>query len=193
MSLDLESRKADLTRMGYTVRYEEPGLFVASYARWYWDCMVTKLSYITLVRRVSHLTPQIIQADLASLAQRATEYDPSALPRGFQKGRALVAFYLADTADPEAIRIAKSAPKLDFASFTMAGILEANGNQSWYDKTALWGAVFYAKFHHLMRRLVAPSAAPSSEPISIPGAILMGFLVLMLVSPCVCLIPAMLQ
>jgi hypothetical protein len=189
---ELESRKADLTRMGYGIRYEQADLFVASFARWYWECMVTKISFLVLVRRVAHLTRQMIKDDLAALAARATEYDPSALPRGFQKGRALVTFYVADTADADAIELAKTRPALDFASFAMAGVVDRQGNEAWYDKTAVFGAVYYAKFHHLLRRLVRPTAPPVDEPLSIPGVIITALLVLLILSPCICCIPLML-
>jgi hypothetical protein len=184
----LEARRADLLAMGFTVRHEQDDLFVASRSVWYWDCLVTKMSFIVLVRRVGHLDEATIRADHRELAARATVYDPSALPRGFQKGRALAAFYVCDSADEGAVRLARTRPALDFASFTLAGLVTIGGQQAWYEQTPFFGAVYYAKFHHLMRHLVQPGAHAPGDPLSVPGVAVSAVLGLMLLSPCCCLI-----
>ncbi len=182
--LDLGPRRAELERQGYRVIEDEPQLLTAVRSRWHWDCVVTKLTLLVRVRRVQRVTVQLMRADRDWLNQHAGDLDPSALPRGFQKGRAVVVIYLADEADDEARALAAQAPTLEFASFQMAAILEASGQESWYSSTRLWGAVYYPKFQHAIRRMLDPVSPAGNEPISVLGAVLMLMMLVPLALMC---------
>jgi hypothetical protein len=167
----LSAHRQELERQGYRIVAGLPDGFVASRSKWYWECMVTKISTMVLVRQVDEVTAPMILADRAALAQNATQYDPSALPRGFQKGRALATFYVAGRATPEAIALATARPPLEFASFSLVGIAEG-GRVHYYRDTPFVGGIYFAKFRYLLGRLGEPGAAPDAEPLSALGLML---------------------
>ncbi len=191
LDLDLPSRRIDLERQGYRIIEEQPQLLTAVRSRWYWDCAVTKLTLLVRVRRVGRVTGQLMQADRKWLNQHAGELDPSALPRGFQKGRAVLVIYLADDADEDARQLAARPPSMEFASFQMAAILESSGRQTWYSSTRLWGAVYYPKFRHAIQRMIDPAAPATGEPVSALGVVLLLMIVLPLLA--LCCLPALLM
>lgn len=191
LDLELASRRTELERQGYRVIEEEPQLLTAVRSRWYWDCAVTKLTLLVRVRRVQWVTAQLMHADRKWLNQHAGELDPSALPRGFQKGRAVVVIYLADDADEDARQLAAKPPSMEFASFQMAAILEGSGRQTWYSSTRIWGAVYYPKFRHAIQRMIDPAAPSAGEPVSALGVVLLLLIVLPLLA--LCCMPALLM
>jgi len=183
----LEAQRAELERQGYRVVASLPDGFVASRAKWHWDCMVTKLSMLVLVREVAQVDEATITADLVSLAKNAASYDPSALPRGFQKGRGLVAFYVAGRATPGAVALATSRPKIQFASIPLVGIVEPAGAH-YYQETPFVGGIYFSKFRYLLSRLAAPTTpGADTEPLSIPGIVLTSVTGACIVGPFCCL------
>jgi len=181
----LDAHRQELERQGYRVVAITPDGFVASRAKWYWDCVATKISTLVLMRQVADVDAATIRADLAALATNATRYDPSALPRGFQKGRALVAFYVADRASPDAIALATARPSVQLASFPLAGIVEG-GRAHYYRETPIVGGLYFSKFRYLMSRLAEPAAAPTDEPLSVLGIALTSLMAALIVGPLCC-------
>lgn len=182
----LEAHRQELERQGYRIVGTLADGFVAARSKWHWDCMATKISTLVLVRAVADVDAPTILADRAMLTQNATRYDASALPRGFQKGRALVTFYVAERATPDAIALASARPPVDFASFSLAGISEG-GRGHFYRETPLFGGIYFSKFRYLLGRLVEPTASPDDEPLSVPGVVLSGVLAAGIVGPFCCL------
>lgn len=182
----LDAHQQELERQGYRIVATLADGFVFSRAKWYWDCVATKMSTLVVVRRVADVDAATIRADLASLASNAARYDPSALPRGFQKGRALVTFYVADRASPDAIALATSRPRIEFASVPLAGIVEG-GRAHYYRETPLVGAIYFSKFRFLLARLAEPGAPAADEPLSMIGVAMTSLMAACIVGPLCCL------
>lgn len=190
MSMDLATRRAELERLGFRVVNEDATSLVATRAKWHWECFMTKLTVVALVRRVPSVTADNMNADEKWLHDKATKLDPSALPRGFQKGRAFVSVYLADQVDHSAVERAQRKPTLQFATFFMPAVRDAAGNMAWFKETPFVGAVYYPILQFIVRRLLDPSAGAEKEPPSKVGVIMTLVLVVLPLIACAC-IPAM--
>lgn len=189
--LDLSARAAELEAMGFTILEQDEHHVDAVRSKWMWECLATKMTTIVRVRRVGLVTRKLMLEDQKYIAKNASSLDPSMLPGGFQKGRSVMFAYLADEAAPEALQLAQKPPTMDFAAFNMFAILEASGQQTWYQGTRLWGAVYYAKFQHFMRNLMEPGRHAPGDPLSMPGLIISLLLGGMLGGIC-CGMPALL-
>src|SRR5262249_18392969 len=140
---------------------------------WHLDCLFTKLTYVVAVRYVERLTAAQIEEDRLGLSDRARRLDPSKLPRGFQKGVAVLTAYVADAVDPEAMRACAEKPKVRFAFFYLPGVLDrATGVATFLRRTPAWGGIYFAKFRHLLGRLLEPAATALTAPISVFGIVL---------------------
>jgi|GEM_PF-1046149 len=179
---ELASRKAELQRQGFAILAEGPERVTAGLGRWYWDCGMTKLVYTVFVRRVPVLDETTYFADRVKLEEEAASLDTSALPRGFQKGNAVVVLYLADRVDPEVIERIEHKPERGFAKFHFPVALDlSTGHGAYLQSTPMWGALYYAKFRHLAERLLRPEAPPTKEPLSRAGVAM----AILLVASCV--------
>lgn len=172
MSLDLNDRRRELERLGFRVVSEDAGALVATRKKWHWECFVTQLTIVALVRRVASVTAADMDADEQWLHDNAARLDPSTLPRGFQKGRAFLSVYLADRVDTTAVERARRKPALKFATFYLPAVVDATGSSAWYDATPIFGAVYYPIFQFLLRRLLSPTGAPPKEPPSKVGILM---------------------
>ena len=182
-AMSLEAQRKELQSLGFKIVSEKDDQLVAVRQKWHWDCMFTKLTYVAFVRRIAHLTVAEIDADRTRLQDQARQIDPSALPRGFQKGVAVLTCYLADRVDPDAQQMCGQSPKVRFAFFYLPAVLDgATGNAHFVRSTPAWGALFYGKFRHIIGRLLEPARTTGGEPVSIGGVVLTGIVVLVLVA-----------
>jgi hypothetical protein len=170
--MQLAEQRQVLESMGFRVLEEQADQLVAVRSRWHLECMLTKLTYVVFVRRVGVLTAAEIDADRERLAARARSLDPSALPRGFQKGVAVLTVYLAERVEPDARALCARKPQLRFAFFYLPAARDASAGESFYLRsTPAWGMIYYGKFRHLVRRLLDP-ALSGGEPLSISGLVI---------------------
>lgn len=193
MLVDLATRRAELERLGFTILREDESSLVASRSKWHWECFLTKLTTIVLVRRVPTVTVDDMAADRRWLKTSVSQLDPSALPVGFQKARSFLAVYLADQPDPAAVHKCAERPKVELASFYVPAIVDGAGNATYYDKTAIFGGIYFPIFRFLLSRLCRPQEPPpASEPKSAPGLVLtfgcLGVFALMCLCPLVAIV-----
>lgn len=175
--MSLADRRQELERIGFRIVEEAPQRLVAVQKRFHWDCALTRLTYVVFVREVDELTEATIEADRASLTDRARELDPSLLPRGFQKGTAVITAYVARRVTPGARALCEQKPKIRFAFFYMPAVLDTGaGVASYLRSTPMWGALYYAKLRFVLERVLQPGRG-GGWPISIGGALLTLFLV----------------
>jgi len=169
--VQLTEQRQVLESMGFRVLEEQADQLVAVRTRWHLECMFTKLTYVVFVRRVGVLSASEIDADRERLAARARSLDPSALPRGFQKGVAVLTVYLAERVEPDARELCARKPRLRFAFFYLPAARDVSAGESFYlHTTPAWGMIYYGKFRHLVRRLLDP-AISGGEPLSISGLV----------------------
>lgn len=172
--MSLETQRQELTRLGFKIVEQKDDSLVATTRRFHWECVFTSVSYVVFVKRVAELTPVVIEEDRAALQERAKALDPSVLPRGFQKGVAVITAYVADRVTPEARAICEQKPKVRFAFFYLPAVLDqATGSAHYLRSTPLWGAMYFSKFRFLIERTFAPpGAVGASWPLSVGSAIL---------------------
>jgi len=181
----LNQYRDELLRLGYTIVTDDGTQIVAVRSRWYWDCVVSKMTSVVYVRPVERLTAQMIAADREPLTAYAQSIDPSKLPPGFQKGLVVVPVYIADAIDPEATAALESEQALRLAIFYFPAALDrSTGRAHFLRGTPILGWVFFSKFRYLAGRLLEPTAAPATEPISVPGALLVVSMAIMLPLSC---------
>jgi hypothetical protein len=179
----LEAQRNELTQLGFRIVAEQPDRIVATTKRFHWECMFTRVSYVVFVRRVEELTAQIIEADRNELQQTAKSIDPSTLPRGLQKGTAVITAYVADRVSPDAQQLLDSKPKMRFAFFYIPSAVDQSTRLSHYFRsTPAWGAIYYSKFRYLISRLLTPQGTKPSWPVSTGGAMLTIFFIVMMVA-----------
>lgn len=172
--MSLETQREELARLGFRIVEQNEESIVATTRRFHWECMFTGVTYVVFVRRVEELTPSVIEADREALQARATALDPSALPRGLQKGVAVITAYVADRVSPEARALCEKKPKARFAFFYLPAALDrSTGLAHYLRSTPAWGAIYFSKFRFLIERTLATSKeAGAAWPISIGGAVL---------------------
>lgn len=175
--MSLSDRRSELERLGFRILEEAPGRLVAAQKRFHWDCALTRLTYVVYVREVDELSEAVIEADRQALSDRARDLDPSILPRGFQKGTAVITAYLARRVTPGARALCEEKPKIRFAFFYMPAVLDASaGVASYLRSTPMWGALYFSKLRFVVDHVLQPGRG-GGWPISIGGAVLTLFLV----------------
>jgi hypothetical protein len=183
MTMSLEQQKTELEGQGFKIVEESPETLVAVRQRWHWDCVFSKLTAVVFVRRVGTLTTTQLETDRAELEARAKNLDPSILPRGFQKGTAVLTAYIADQIEEGARALCEQKPRVRFAWFYLPGVLNlATGQAHFLRTTPLWGAIFFGKFRYILGRLLEPKSVIGREPLSVFGTILTVLIVVMLVA-----------
>ena len=183
----LDSARAELVRMGYSVVQESENEVVGVRSKWAWDAAATKISNIVFLRATGPLSAEHIAGETARMFQEAGELDPSALPRGFQKARNVIAFYSADRVDSDAqVFCGQNQPMRFAAQYFPVALDRSTGQTYYFQGTPLWGAVYFSKFRHLAGRLAGIPGTPEEEPVSALG-IAMG---LLLVAATLLVIPA---
>lgn len=180
--MSLELQRSELKRFQFQIVKDEPETLIGLRQKWYPDCLLTKLTDVVFVRKVQHLSVDIIEADRDQLQTDAKQLNPSLLPRGFQAGVAVITIYIADRVDFEAQSLCKQKPKIRFAWFYLPAALEQSSSKVFYLKdTPMWGFIYYSKFRYLIRRLLQPTDAPVQEPKSVVGVVfgvvLVGYLI----------------
>lgn len=184
--MSLEAQRSQLQRFDFEIVKDEPDTLIALRQKWYPDCLLTKMTYVVFVRKVPHLSVDMMEADRNQLQTDAKKLNPSLLPRGFQAGVAVITIYIADRVDFEAQSLCKQKPKIRFAWFYLPAALEQSSSKVFYLKeTPIWGFLYYSKFRYLIRRLLQPTDAPVQEPKSVVGIVfglvLVGYLLLLAV------------
>jgi hypothetical protein len=178
----LATKRAELERLGFQIVEETPETLVATTKRFHLDCMFTAVSYVVFVRHVPELTPERIEQDRLELQQRASSIDPSRLPRGLQKGTAVLTAYLADRVTPEARELCERRPAVRFAYFYIPAVLDRSTGLAHYLRTTpLWGGIYFSKFRFLLANLLESSTPATTWPVSVAGALLTLFVVLVVV------------
>jgi hypothetical protein len=184
--MSLEAQRQELQRFNFQIVKDQPDTLIALRQKWYWDCVLTKITSVVFVRQVQDLSVEMIDTDRTRLEADAKQLNPSLLPRGFQAGVSVVTIYIADRVEFEAQSRLKQKPKIRFAWFYLPAALErSTGKLCYLKETPLWGFIYYSKFRYLIRRLLQPTNAPVKEPLSGLGivfnVILGGYLLLMCV------------
>ncbi|MEO0377267.1 MAG: hypothetical protein AAF329_22215 [Cyanobacteria bacterium P01_A01_bin.17] len=182
--MSLNAQRSELERFNFEIVKDEPETLIALRQKWYPDCLLTKMTYVVFVRKVPHLSVDMMEADREQLQANAKQLNPSLLPRGFQAGVAVITIYIAERVDFEAQSLCKRKPKIRFAWFYLPAALEQSSSKVFYLKeTPIWGFLYYGKFRYLIRRLLQPTDAPVQEPKSIVGVVfglvLIGYLLLL--------------
>src|SRR5262245_31980079 len=132
--MSIEAQRQELQRLGFKIIEDSGDRLVATTKRFHWDCVCTRLSYVVVVREVPELTPESIAADRTRLEEEARQLDPSSLPRGLQKGTAVVAAYVADRVTPAARDLCAQSPKTRFAYFYIPAVLDRGAGVAHYVK-----------------------------------------------------------
>lgn len=168
--MGLEAQRTELEQLGYDVVSETDDELIGVRSKWHGDCLATKLTSVALVRRVGVLTTDEIEADRERMRREARSIDPSRLPRGFQKGIAVLPIYLADRVLEDAKQWLTRKPRIRFAFFHVPSAWDgATGESHFVRRTPIWGALYYGKFRFLQRRLLEPGRPPAKEPKSRMG------------------------
>jgi len=163
----LDERRRELERCGFKTVPAMDGV-LGTRSKFYWDCLFTKMNTVAVVRRVPHLDEARFDALKKALVEEAANLDDSALPRGFQKGSAVVAVFIADHIDDELkAKIATKRTQGGFAKYFFPVLVDARTGESFYFKeTPFVGGVYYAKFRWLAGRLARPGGEDVKEPLS---------------------------
>lgn len=159
--------KAELEAMGFQTFPAREGL-CATRKKFYWECVLVKLTTIVFVREVEHLDEAGLARLREDLIVEARGLDHSSLAEGFQKGTAVVPILMAKSVDPAlAERLDKIRSKGGMAKFFFPVVVDSQtGASSYLKHTPLVGGVFYAKFRWLARRLSQPGRSIEAEPLS---------------------------
>jgi hypothetical protein len=174
----LDKPTGALENLGLEIKSSESGQLIAVGTKWHWDCVFTKVTYVVVVRTVSELTPDIIESDRKQLEKEAKNIDPSRLPRGFQKGIAVLVNYVAETVTPEAHAVLEKRPKVKWAYFYVPAAMDlSNGKMSYLKSTPAWGGIYFSKFRHVIKQVLDPDIPKAGWPVSVGGAVLSALLV----------------
>jgi hypothetical protein len=175
-----------LAEMGFRVVRRGASEVIAIRRKWHWDCVATRLTAVVAVREVETLDAAGIEADRARLDREAGDLDRGSLPRGFQKGVAVLALYFARRVDPTARAVLTRRPPRRWAYFQVPAAFDGEtGSVLVVEKTPLWGAVYFSKFRHIARRVLDPESEPAREPLSAIGVALWVVLLLLVLMPLV--------
>lgn len=180
--MSLDAQRSELEQLGFRIVEQSGDGLLAITKKFHWDCVLTSLSYVVLVREIAELTPAVIEADRRDLEQRTRQLDPSILPRGLQKGIAVIVAYLAERVTPEARSLCESNPKVRFAYFYLPAARDGATDRVHYLKTTpVWGAVYFSKLRFIVQKVLTPGKGDSTWPVSLGGAALTLFIVAALV------------
>jgi hypothetical protein len=92
----------ELAKLGLEVVWRDDDAKIAVRREWHWDCIYTRLMYVVSVVRVDVLSAERIEADRVWLASHVKELERGGLPRGMQKGVAVLPVYLAGRVEDDA-------------------------------------------------------------------------------------------
>ena len=185
--LGLTPQRDELTRLGFEILSESDLQIVAVRQKWYWDVLGTKLTQVVFVWSVATLSGTELGTDLGRLRDYAATLDPSRLPRGLQKGLAVIPVYLADTIEADAQQSLQSKPSVGFAVMCFPAARDMSTGASFIPHgTAMVGRAYMPKLRFVARRLVDPEHAPGREPVSalmiVLGLIILAAIALIIVS-----------
>lgn len=161
-----------LEAIGCKVVLQEPGRWVGVRSPFYWDVAFTKMTQVILVREIAHLRSADLDEDLVWLKNNADSLDPSSLPRGFQKGIGVMAFYHSETAEEAAVTRLTGKQKMAFASFFYPAAV-VGGELKMLTSTPMWGAAYFGKFRWLAKKVLT-GQGPDKDPISWMLPIILG-------------------
>jgi hypothetical protein len=182
----LDEQRAEMERLGYAIVSQSDSQVVGVRTRWFWDCFATSLTTVIFVRSVEALTAPLVEEEGRRMVAQARDIDPSSLPLGFQKGRAVVAIYVADQVAPDAQRLCNSPQPVRFATLFFPAALERSSGQVHYlRRTPMWGGVYFGKLRYPVQRLIDPANALEKEPISAFGSVL-GAVMLLFTAALLC-------
>ncbi|MBI5532676.1 MAG: hypothetical protein HY898_08185 [Deltaproteobacteria bacterium] len=185
--MPLLQQRTNLEKIGFRTLSETDDTLVAVRTRFHWDCVLTFVTYIAVVRRVPGLTADMIRSDRKQFQRRARKLDPNFLPRGMQKGRALILAYVADHATAEARALCDEPTFPRFAAIFVPAVLDLKAQHAhYYRGIRIWGGIYQSKLCFLVGRILEPDLTAHTWPISLGGA----FLTLLLTLICLLLIPA---
>ncbi len=180
--MSLDAQRSELEQLGFRIVEQSGDSLIAITKKFHWDCVFTKLSYVVFVREIAELTPAVIEADRLGLEQRTRQLDPSILPRGLQKGIAVIVAYLAERVTPEARALCESKPKVRFAYFYLPAARDgATGLDHYLKTTPAWGAIYFSKLRFVIQKVLTPGQGGSSWPVSGGGAVMTLFIAAVLV------------
>lgn len=178
----MQEPKDELKRLGYTIVHEAEDHVVAVRKKWHWDCFFTKLTTIVSLRKVDKLESKDIEIDREKLAEDWKSYDSDILPRGLQRGVAVLPVYLAGEVGEEAHKDCTTAPRMRWAYFFVPACYDESTDEALFLKSnPVWGRMYYPKFRFLWQRLLTPDDAPPKEPVSMMGILLLLFILAMFV------------
>jgi hypothetical protein len=170
--LDLAPRREELIRLGFSIVREAEGEFTAVRSAPAGTLAGICWTTIVRVRRVAHLDVRTILDDRASLLRAVPALDPPSAPRHSRTGRALLACYLADTADDEARRLAVKWPfPRCFTGHLQAGIFEASGVQS---RCVGYAPAYWftqPQVNWIIGRVLDPTSPDPGEPLSVASSL----------------------
>ncbi len=182
--MSLEPQVDELKRLGFDIAETSEHEVIAIKKQWHWDCIFTKLTYVVVARHVDELTASMIDEDRESLAAKAKQLDNSLLPRGFQKGVAVIVAYLARQVTEEARERCESKPPMRFAWFHVPSARDTTAKLNYFvRKTPAWGGLYYGKFRHLIQRVLEPSQPATNAPLSKMGIGLLALMAFSIVLP----------
>lgn len=112
----------------------------------------TKLKQFTFISKADTISGEAIKTYSAGCIDYALK-KYKGLPRGVQNGVGSYSVMVSDNVDESAIVFATSRPKKHFSAFEMPVIVDLkNQRLYYYNKTPLWGAVYYKHFREYIER-----------------------------------------
>ncbi|MFO1518708.1 MAG: hypothetical protein U1F57_03440 [bacterium] len=177
----LETQRVELEKLGFKIVQQTEDSLAATRKKWHWDCLFTRISYVVFVYRVSRLTAERVESDRIRLVEEGKKLDTSFLPRGFQKGVAVLVLYVADEIDEAARVLIETKPKVRFAFFYLPSAFDQKRQTAVYLKdNPIWGWLYYPKFRGTSLRLLSPIQHPGGEPVSLVGVGMTAFIAFIL-------------
>jgi hypothetical protein len=159
-----------IEKLGYSIVTKSKNEIVAVRNKWYWDCIATNLTLVVFINNVSELDNIIIEKDTQRMITIAKKVDPSKIPMGFQKGRAVIPIYIAEKVSRDAIKIINSSQSMRYGTIIFPGVLDLSTNNAYYLRdTPLWGGLYIPKLRYLVQHIIDLTNAEETEPISLIG------------------------
>ncbi|HJL14094.1 MAG TPA: hypothetical protein RMH99_00490 [Sandaracinaceae bacterium LLY-WYZ-13_1] len=159
---ELMGRARALEQEGFVIVRADGWSFLAVRSRWHWDLAV-HLTLVVRVRRLQHAGLVDAERGQAELRQLADRWDPCKVPRGFQHGRGLVDVLVADAADADATRYARTKVGKGYGQSIHTALVPAGGGPAVFGKP-VWGRAFWPKIEHAIE--VAASGQPRPAPLA---------------------------
>lgn len=168
----LDQKRPELEKLGYAIISQSENEIIGVRRKWFWDCLATNLTMVIFVQTIESLTAAQINEDATRMIAQARDLDPSPLPLGFQKGRAIISVYFAGKVESDAQLLCSSPQKLRYATmFFPAAVDQSTHNVYYLRTTPFWGSFYYGKLRYPVQRLLESAKAPEREPASISGII----------------------